>query len=185
VEVEGSLHGLLTWESDKGTRATCDENGAFRIVSAYPQSKVRIRVRRTGYLQLDPCQVASGARDVKIALTKASEISGSVIVDPDIPLTEITVFVRALSEPEVNWREALPSERVKVRPDGTFRLVDVRPLVVDLAVRRSGMKEPLVVVPNLDLRGGGPAKDLRLSGIDLRGRLPIVPLAHPVGVTPR
>jgi hypothetical protein len=56
-----------------------------------------------------------------------------------------------------------------VRADGTFRLVDVRPLLFDLTVRRSGMKEPLVVVPNLDLRGGGPAKDPRLLGIDLRG----------------
>jgi hypothetical protein len=47
------------------------------------------------------------------------------------------------------------------------------------------MKEPLVVGPNLDLRGGRPAKDQRLSGIDLPGRVRSGPDERKVDGVPR
>jgi hypothetical protein len=139
----------------------------LEILSCGQPKRMRVRVTASDYMQLEPCVIEPGVPDVRVVMFRASEVSGRVLVDDNVDAKLLQVFVRGLDD--APGAVAVPAERTRAQADGTFRIVKARARLVDLVVEWPGWKEPLVVLRDLDLRGGR-ARDPRLNDIDLRGR---------------
>ncbi|MBL8859802.1 MAG: carboxypeptidase regulatory-like domain-containing protein [Planctomycetes bacterium] len=178
IEIQALATGSRgpTWVQDSSLSARSDDGGNFAVTGPARNGRLRLRAFAPDSIQPDVCEVAVGASDVTIVLSKSSQISGRVLFDADVDHSRLIIELRRAADSPEAKLAARGFEQTHVRADGAFELRGVRPLVTDLIVRVPGVKEPIAMVQNLDLRGGGPATDPRLAAIDLRGLVPPAPV---------
>jgi len=168
----------FVWKNEPKIAGTSGADGSFTIEASPPAAPLRLRATRRGFVDAEIGDFPVGASDVWITLTRTSRISGRVLL-ADAELSKSLWAHAARSEDTRDQRELfLARERARVRPDGTFELLDVRPGKAGLAFSLDGRTLLPVLVENLELLPGEVCAEPRLQSIDLRGRVQL-PAARP------
>ena len=166
---EVNLTGWITSFAPRSTRT--DEQGLFDLRGILEEPKASLYGDRPGWLRTGPVEVPVGSRDVILRMSRAGEIAGKVLLDDPKRAPDVRIVLRHAGDTDEQRQATMYTESAGLRSDGTFRVSRARPLVFDATVMMNGRSEPLLVIENVDLRGGGPSKDPRLATIDVRGRI--------------
>jgi len=152
-----------TWVDGERTGA----DGVFALYGALEPGEYGLSVSSGRHVAAALRPIAVGGGGLRIVLSSAGRIAGTVLVDEGVPADELQVRVTSLegagpSGVRISWA---------VAEDAHF---DVGPLAVgdyDLALLLQGRGEPLARIEGVRVPAGRPSDDPRLREIDLRGLL--------------
>lgn len=147
-----------------------DDSGAFSARAFVDGAEVRLTAAREG-LRGEPLEVPVGSGGLALVLQGTGWVAGSLLLDPGVPANDVRVSLRREGGPadeEVAWREG-----AEPGADGRFRIEDQLPgrYTLEVGLQRD---ESLVEIGGVEVVGGQGARDPRLEGIDLRGRLHVM-----------
>ena len=151
--------------------ARSDERGRFALRGWLPEpvDEVRLSGSHRGYRQHDTVTVAHGADDAVIELSATGSVAVERIVDAGIPLANVGVRLAAEPAERPRWRSGTshdPLVLIDRLDPGRYRV----------EVTLQGMREPLMALPDVEIRAGEVTRDPRLNPVDLRGRLKTIAL---------
>jgi hypothetical protein len=170
-EVLESSAGKAQWRSSSALGTNSMSDGTFSVNGTAPAGRMRFFAQSSGYVEGERIEASAGASDVTIVMTRASRITGKVLLDEGASPAQISIRVERASGTQEQVMLARIRERAQVKPDGTFEVDNVRPGQSDLVFSVAGQKQPILVIEALVLRAGEKATDARLEAVDLRGKL--------------
>ena len=156
-----------TWTHLDWLLTETGKDGSFELRGAVEGTWLRVWATRTDHVTMDWIDTAPGNAGLALHLEASAGIVGSVIPDPGISLTRITVAFE--NHERLRLFGALgASTPDSLYSDGSFRILGLAPGRGDLVVRAAGIAEPIAVVRDLVLEPGATCRDPRLDGIDAR-----------------
>jgi len=149
-----------------GDAAVSDASGRFRLRGEPPKRRVSLGATLDGFYVVERPTAAVGETGVRIAMTPAGGIAGSVRIPPDQKLVFIAVSGSAV---ETNDAESAPWGRLRVLPkdDGSFEIRSLRPGVARVAVQLGWNDEDSVLtLDDVQVVAGRITRDPRLQDVD-------------------
>jgi hypothetical protein len=156
-----------TWTLLEWLLAETREDGSFELRGELEGTWLRIWATRADHATMDWVDTAPGNAGVALHLDASAGIAGSVLLDPGVSLTRVSVaFENHQRLQRFGSLGASPADGLYA--DRSFRMFGLAPGRGDLVVRAAGIAEPLAVVRDLELEPGATCRDARLDGIDAR-----------------
>jgi len=166
------------WRSDQSVHLMLSDAGSFEFRGTPEPGRLRVKVSATGYLPLEPIEFAIGTKGLEVPLIQGGSVTATVKVDRGTaPATLQARLVPTSGQPdhERGWDDPLRGESDYRGGRGTgelgYRWKGLRPGVYRLEIGPKGMKEPPIMVANVQVTAGRETRDPRLKGLDLRGKL--------------
>lgn len=155
------------WTPASFAKAITDESGRFEIHGCVDADRVRVMVRSAAF-GTNAVDAELGTSGVRVVLSKAGAIRGSMIVTGLVQMSDLYVVCTASGSDaqEGIWRWPATS-----RPDGSFEVTDLGPGMYRVRVTTRGGDEPALDVDDVRVASGETTLDPRLQAIDLTDRV--------------
>lgn len=159
------------WSKGGHVSTTTDARGRFVIHGEPVAGESNILAWHATHHPLEPDRrYAAGNRDITITLARSFVIEGRMLLDRDVPVSAIEVFVHPEGAPR-DAEEAVRRHPIRPEEDGRFRHASPHPgtFVVRGCVATTG--EEVFQIDGIHLPPASGSKDVVLEPIDLRGRV--------------
>lgn len=156
------------WDETMSHRVRSDEKGAFELRAHVAAQPLRLSARGRG-LRGDPVETVVGASGIVLRVTGTGAIEGSVLLDPGIKPSVLSVRAEVQDPPR--GEASVWASPTRLAEDGSFRIEDLRPGTYTLSLQASSGRSSLPTFRDVAVRAGGVTRDARFDPLDLRGTL--------------
>lgn len=139
--------------------ALADGTGNFQMRSFVEGADIALSVEDPRFFGSDPTTVKRGALGVELVVRRPSSMSGRVLVDPCVPLSDVKLSLENQDSGDIT----MPAE------DGTFRFEQLTPGRSRLSISIDGCDLPQLGLDDVVVDEANPKADSRLQQLDLRG----------------
>jgi hypothetical protein len=148
-------------------------DGRFRLVGAPAGPRLEIGVNLTGHCVDGPLEFATGATDVRVVMSEAGAIAGSVLFPEGVPRWRACVTVDGPTSENGGFETWFGGPvTARVGNDGRFELGQLRPGKACVKIRFGWSEgDTVLAVDDVAVVAGEVTRDPRLARVDLANAL--------------
>ncbi len=147
------------WNASPRRLATLWQGSRFRIEGRMPPGELRIQAWLSSGSRAE-IPFALGATGVEIVLDPAISLSGTMLLDSDVPLQAVLL----------EFKDSTRSRVTRIAPDGAWTLSGLTDGVYAMSLQEHWSGRKLWSLEGLAIAGGQPA-DPSILQVDLRGKI--------------